>query len=88
MRADGYPVEAIAPQGAIYLSVRVGDPGRRRNEATRAAAARRRPGFAVVPFQAFGLREDSGWFRISVGAVSLAEIDAAFPRLRAALPRR
>jgi len=42
----------------------------------------------VVPFQAFGLREDSGWFRISVGAVSLAEIDAAFPRLRTALPRR
>ena len=44
-------------------------------------------GFAVVPFQAFGLREDSGWFRISVGAVSVAEIDAALPRVRAALSK-
>ena len=34
MRADGYPVEAIAPQGAIYLSVRVAIPGQT-NEATR-----------------------------------------------------
>ena len=86
MRAEGYPVEVIAPQGAIYLSVRVAIPGQT-NEATRQLLLTR-AGFAVVPFQAFGLREDSGWFRISVGAVSLAEIDAAFPRLRAALPRR
>jgi aspartate aminotransferase len=86
MRADGYPVEAIAPQGAIYLSVRIAIPGQT-NEATRQLLLTR-AGLALVPFQAFGLREDSGWFRISVGAVSLAEIDAAFPRLRAALPRR
>jgi aspartate aminotransferase len=86
MRAEGYPVEVIAPQGAIYLSVRVAIPGQT-NEATRQLLLTR-AGFAVVPFQAFGLREDSGWFRISVGAVSLAEIDAAFPRLRAALSRR
>jgi aspartate aminotransferase len=86
MRADGFPVEAIAPQGAIYLSVRVAIPGQT-NEATRQLLLSK-AGIALVPFQAFGLREDSGWFRISVGAVSLAEIDAAFPRLRAALPRR
>jgi len=86
MRAEGYAVEVIAPQGAIYLSVRVAIAGQT-NEATRQLLLTQ-AGFAVVPFQAFGLREDSGWFRISVGAVSLAEIDAAFPRLRAALPRR
>ena len=74
----------IAPQGAIYLSVRVALPGRdERGDA--AAACSTQAGFAVVPFQAFGLREDSGWFRISVGAVSLDEIDAALPRVRAAL---
>src|SRR3954469_22730480 len=86
MRKDGLPVEAIAPQGAIYLSVRVAISGQT-NEATRQLLLSK-AGLAVVPFQAFGLREDSGWFRTSVGAVSLAEIDAAFPRLRAALPRR
>jgi aspartate aminotransferase len=86
MQKEGYPVEVIAPQGAIYLSVRFAIPGQT-NDATRKLLLDR-AGFAVVPFQAFGLREDSGWFRISVGAVSLAEIDAALPRVRAALPRR
>jgi aspartate aminotransferase len=85
MRRDGYPVEVIAPQGAIYLSVRIVVPGFT-NDATRVLLLEK-AGFALVPFQAFGLRDDSGWFRISVGAVSLAEIDAALPRVRAALSK-
>lgn len=85
MRAAGLPVEVIPPQGAIYLSVRFSLPGRT-NEAIRKLLLDG-AGFAVVPFQAFGLNEDSGWFRISVGAVSLAEIDAALPRVRAVLER-
>jgi aspartate aminotransferase len=83
MRAEGLPVEVIAPQGAIYLSIRFALPGRT-NEATRRLLLDG-AGFAVVPFQAFGLKEDSGWFRISVGAVSMAEIAAALPRVRAVL---
>jgi aspartate aminotransferase len=83
MRTDGLPVEVIAPQGAIYLSVRIALPGRT-NEETRKLLLDR-AGLALVPFQAFGLREESGWFRISVGAVSLQEIDEALPRVRAAL---
>lgn len=42
-------------------------------------------GIAVVPFQAFGSVEETGWFRLSVGAVGLPEIEAALPRLEAAL---
>jgi aspartate aminotransferase len=83
MRAEGLPVEVISPQGAIYLSVRVALRAHT-NEATRRLLLDR-AGFAVVPFQAFGLAGDSGWFRISVGAVSMAEIAAALPRVRAVL---
>ena len=83
MRKEGLPVEVIAPQGAIYLSVRFAFPGRTNEETRRLLLDR--AGLALVPFQAFGLREESGWFRISVGAVSLAEIDAALPRVHAAL---
>jgi aspartate aminotransferase len=86
MRRAGLPVEVIAPQGAIYLSVRVVMPGKT-NEQIRKHLLDA-AGFALVPFQAFGLKEDSGWFRISVGAVSLDEIDAALPRVRAALAVR
>ena len=83
MRRDGLPVEVIPPQGAIYLSVRFPLAGRT-NEKIRKLLLER-AGFAIVPFQAFGMKEDTGWFRISVGAVSVADIAAALPRVRAVL---
>ena len=44
-----------------------------------------RAGMAVVPFQAFGLDGESGWFRISVGAASMADIEHCLPRVRTLL---
>jgi aspartate aminotransferase len=85
MRAAGLPVDVIPPQGAIYLSVRFVMPGKT-NEQIRKLLLDD-AGFAIVPFQAFGLAEDSGWFRISVGAVSVDDIEAALPRVRAVLAR-
>ena len=40
---------------------------------------------AVVPFQAFDRKEDDGWFRLSVGAVGLDDIDGALERTEKAL---
>ncbi len=42
-------------------------------------------GCGIVPFQAFGAKSDDGWFRMSIGAVSLPDIEAMFPRVEAAL---
>ena len=91
MTEDGYPVDCISPQGAIYLSLHIDVVGRTldgktidSNEAIRRLLLDR-AGVAVVPFQAFGLQEETGWFRISVGAVSLEDIEQVFPRLRALL---
>lgn len=92
MREDGLPVEVIAPEGAIYLSARFALRGRTVADGTRLAddeATRayllRAAGLAIVPFRAFGVTSDSGWFRLSVGAVSLPQIAAMLPRLRTAL---
>jgi len=92
MRAAGLPVEAIAPEGAIYLSVRVALRGRVAPDGTRLdsdEAVRgyllRAAGVAIVPFQAFGVAGDSGWFRLSVGAVSPEQIARMLPRLRDAV---
>ena len=85
-------VESLPPMGAIYLTCRISPFGKktpagnvlRTNEEVRAyllEAAK----FAVVPFQAFGVHGDTGWFRLSVGSVSEAEIRAAMPRVGAAL---
>jgi aspartate aminotransferase len=87
MAQAGLPVRDIAPQGAIYLSVQfdlIGKRGLRTNDQVRKYLLDE-AGFAVVPFQAFGLGGENGWFRLSVGAVSLRDIDEALPRVEAAL---
>jgi len=88
MKEDGLPVDAIEPQGAIYLSARFDLVGGehsgtpiRSNEDIRQLLLER-SGIAVVPFQAFGYRPENGWFRLSVGAVSEAEILRAEGALR------
>jgi aspartate aminotransferase len=87
MRGAGLPVFAIPPQGAIYLSARfdlIGTAGISTNEEIRRLLLDR-AGFAVVPFQAFGLKKESGWMRLSVGAVSPDEIRAGMARVRETL---
>lgn len=92
LRADGFPVDAIAPMGAMYLSVRFDLNGKRTpegiilhtNENIRTYLLRD-ASLAVVPFQAFGSTGETGWFRLSVGAVSLNEIQQMLPRLQRAL---
>jgi aspartate aminotransferase len=92
MKSAGLPVDATVPMGAIYLSARFALNGKRtpdgqtlrtnddvRQYLLKAAS------FAVVPFQAFGVKEDTGWFRLSVGAVSMADIERVLPQLKQAI---
>ena len=92
LKSRGFPVDSTSPEGAIYLAARIHPFGRRTpggttlqtNEAIRAfllEACR----IGLVPFQAFGFPADDGWFRLSVGAVDEAEVDAAMSRLETAL---
>jgi aspartate aminotransferase len=92
LKASGLAVDSTPPMGAIYLAARIHPFGRRTpaglelktNDDVRQYVLER-AGLAVVPFQAFGVKEDDGWFRLSVGAVSEEEIDAVMPRVRDAL---
>lgn len=91
-RSAGHDVDAIAPQGAIYLSARFNLYGKVTPEGETLATSEdirrwllREAGLAVVPFHAFGAEGESGWCRLSVGAVSVADIDGALPRLAAGL---
>jgi aspartate aminotransferase len=91
-KAAGHAVDAIEPMGAIYLSARFDLRGRVARSGARLSSADdvrkwllEEAGMAVVPFDAFGSSTDEGWFRLSVGAVSVADIEAALPRLRSGL---
>ncbi len=83
----GLPVEAVEPEGTLYLSARLSLAGQTvRGRALRTNEDVRRllleeAGIAVVPFQAFGLEREDGWFRLSVGAVSVRSIEEGLERL-------
>jgi aspartate aminotransferase len=92
LKTAGLPVDSLPPEGAIYLTVRVSPFGKKTsagaelntNEDVRKYLLEA-AGIGIVPFQAFGYQGDSGWFRLSVGAVSLRDIQDAMPRVREAL---
>lgn len=89
MRAAGLPVRALAPEGAIYLSVEFNVRGWAHNGKTLATTADisalllDQAGVAVVPFDAFGAEHAGPWFRLSVGAVSRDALERAFDRIEA-----
>ena len=92
LKGAGHDVDAIAPQGAIYLSARFNLFGKSTPEGEVLLTSEdirgwllRYSGLAVIPFDAFGAEGESGWFRLSVGSASPEEIDAALPRLELAL---
>ena len=90
MRARGLPVEAVEPEGTLYLSVRFALGGSVRGRPLETNEDMRKllleeAGVAVVPFQAFALPHEDGWFRLSVGAVSIADIEHGLERLERVL---
>ncbi len=92
MSLRGLPVATIAPEGGIYLTVQISALGYRTPEGARLGTnddVRRylldRARVGIVPFQAFGIHAESGWFRLSVGAASMEAIAAALPRIDQAL---
>ncbi len=94
MKRDGFPVDCVRPQGAMYLSLQVDLVGRSAggrpipdNEALRRFLLTE-AGLAAVPFQAFGVPDHTGWFRLSVGAVSVEAIGEMMERVRKVLGNR
>jgi aspartate aminotransferase len=98
MRLSGLPVRCLKPQGAIYLSAQINlldkevvdSKGSKRKFTTNESIRQyllEEAGFGVVPFGAFGSPEEDGWFRLSVGAVSMADIETGVPRLQGAIER-
>lgn len=92
LQAQGYPVDAVAPAGAIYLTAKIDVLGRTAPDGTVLSTTAELTSYliseaklALVPFSAFGSPATEPWFRASVGAETVASIQAALPRLKAAL---
>lgn len=94
LKKEGYNVDAIAPQAAIYLTVNINLKGKKTAEgktlATTADATKYildEAKIALVPFYCFGASADSTWYRLSVGTSSMNDIDAVYSALKNALDK-
>jgi aspartate aminotransferase len=94
LKAEGFSVDAIEPMGAIYLTIKIDytskttpDGNVLNNSADINFFLIKEAKVAFVPFSAFGTGEDVNWFRASVGACTLEEIQQMIPRIKAALAK-
>ena len=92
MKKEGFNVDAAIPSGAIYLSAKFALHGKQTKDGSRLRTDEdvrsyllKSAGLAAVPFSCFGQAEGSGWFRLSVGAVSMKDVRELLPRVRASL---
>src|ERR1700743_2568318 len=92
LKAEGFNVDAIEPMGAIYLTIKVDYSGKTTPEGNVLKTATdinfyliKEAGVAFVPFSAFGTGEEVNWFRASVGASTLKDIEELVPRIKSAL---
>jgi aspartate aminotransferase len=94
LKAEGFNVDAIEPMGAIYLTIKIDYTGKTTPGGTVLKIATdinfyliKEAKVAFVPFSAFGTGEDVNWFRASVGASTLEDIEQMIPRIKAALAK-
>lgn len=92
LKNEGFNVDAVAPQAAIYLTIQINLVGKKIAEGkvleTQAAVTEyilNEAKIAVVPFNCFGADKNSNWYRLSVGTCKTEEIDEMLLSLKQAL---
>lgn len=94
LKAEGHRVDAIAPQAAIYLTIKFdlhgavtanGQVLATTKDVTRYILDEAK--IAVVPFYAFGASDNSPWYRLSVGTCRMEDVTNAISSLRQALTK-
>ncbi|HEV7781566.1 MAG TPA: aminotransferase class I/II-fold pyridoxal phosphate-dependent enzyme [Chitinophagaceae bacterium] len=94
LKREGLSVDAIAPEAAIYLTIKIDLAGKKTadgkvlaDQGAVTAYVLNNAGLAVVPFYAFGAGRSSAWYRLSVGTCKTEEIDEMIGKLRETLKK-
>jgi aspartate aminotransferase len=94
LKNEGFSVDAIVPQAAIYLTVQINLVGKKtvdgkllneQSDVTEYLLSEAK--LALVPFGAFGAGKESNWYRISVGCCKKEEIETVLKQLKEALEK-
>ncbi|MBL4577946.1 MAG: aminotransferase class I/II-fold pyridoxal phosphate-dependent enzyme [Flavobacteriales bacterium] len=94
LKSMGFNVDAVSPQGAIYLTVKIDVKGMKTSGGMELTSTKdvtqyilNEAKIALVPFYAFGAERGSPWYRLSIGTTSMNDIDRFFDNLRDALSK-
>ncbi len=94
LKSQGLKVDAISPQGAIYLTVQFNLAGCTTPQGNILGNARDvykyildEAKVAIVPFYAFGSDDDNSWYRISVGTLPVDQIENIITSIESALQK-
>jgi aspartate aminotransferase len=92
LKNEGHAVDAIAPQAAIYLTIKFALHGKTTADGKILETTQDVTSYlldeaklAIVPFYAFGASTTSPWYRMSVGTCSVDDIEQVISNLRSAL---
>lgn len=94
LKSEGFDVEAVAPQAALYLTVKFALHGKTTADGKVLAETKDITSYilneakiAVVPFYAFGADTNSPWYRISIGTCAVEDVEQIIANLRDALSK-
>jgi len=94
LKSEGFRVDAIPPQAAIYLTVQFALHGLTTASGKKLSDTQDVTRFildearlAIVPFYAFGSPDSSSWYRLSVGTCKTGDAAAVMANLREALKK-
>jgi aspartate aminotransferase len=92
LKSEGYNVDAVSPEAAIYLTIKIDLAGKKtaggtelKTQSDVTSYLLQHASLAVVPFYAFGAPKTSPWYRLSVGTCKKEEIDEMLAKLGTAL---
>ncbi len=94
LKSEGFKVDVIVPQAAIYLTVQMALHGMKTSNGEILTTTKDvtkyildEAGVAIVPFYAFGADVNSKWYRLSVGTCKLEDVEGVISNLRNALKK-
>ena len=94
LKKEGFKVDSIAPQAAIYLTVQFALHGKKTADGKTLATTKDVTKYildeakvALVPFYAFGADDNSPWYRMSVGTCKVTDVPDVISNLRNALKK-
>lgn len=92
LKQEGFKVDVLAPQGGIYLTIKVDLTGKKKADGaileTQSDVTQyllEEAKLAIVPFTAFGAAKTSPWYRLSVGTCKKEEIPDFLGKLKEAM---